>query len=78
MNLKFKSTPADLKFNIQSDLKILNGNILYLTHEIDQIKKLLISLENSSGLQKQVDDYFQETSPQTEPVEQNDAYKDNL
>ncbi len=64
MNLKFKSTPADLKFNLQSQIVILNQNILYITHEIDQIKKLLIELKNSANLQKQVDDYFTEDSTQ--------------
>ncbi len=69
MNLKFKSTPADLKFNTQSKLlDIINGNILYLTHEIDQIKKIVIVLQNNQNTQKQVDDYFEETSHQTEPV----------
>ncbi len=53
-----------------SKLDIINSNILYLTHEIDQIKKIVASLEISKELQKQVDDYFEETSPQTEPVEQ--------
>ncbi len=67
MNLKFKSTPADLKFKTQFPiLDIINGNLLYLTHEIDQIKKIVINLQNSQNLQKQVDDYFEETSPQTE------------
>ncbi len=61
MNLKFKSTEADLKFNIQSELKIMGSNILYMTHEIDQIKKLVIEMKNSMSLQKQVDDFFEDT-----------------
>ncbi len=36
------------------------GNILYLTHEIDQIKKIVNAIQNSANLQKQVDEYFEE------------------
>jgi len=69
MNLKFKSTPADLKFKLQSNkFDIINGNILYLTHEIDQIKKIVIAIQNNSQLQKQVDDYFDEDIRQNGPV----------
>jgi len=81
MNLKFKSSEPDLKFNIQSQIEILMKNVLYLTHEVDQIKRVVIEIRNSQRLQKQVDDYFedessrntpgnQETSPQTDTVEQ--------
>ncbi len=67
MNLKFKSSEPDLKFKTQvNKLDIMAGNILYLTNEIDHIKKIVISIQNSINLQKQVDDYFEETSPQTE------------
>ncbi len=41
-------------------------NILYLTHEVDQIKKIVKSLEVNQDVQRQVDDYFDETSPQTD------------
>ncbi len=68
------SPTTDFISKIQSTLDIINGNILYLTHEIDQIKKIVSRSENMDRLQKQVDDYFeedkQETSPQTESVEQ--------
>ncbi len=61
MKLKFKSTPADFNLNINPKLlDIINGNILYLTHEIDQIKKIVVSLQSSQNLQKQVDDYFED------------------
>ncbi len=64
-----KLTQLELK------LEIMNKNVLYVTHECDKILKLLKSLENSSNLQKQVDEYFEDeeptsyaesTSPQTE------------
>ncbi len=79
MNLKFKSSEPDLKFNIQSQLRIINGNLLYLTKEVDQVVRLVKQLATDKGLQEQVDKYFEEddlgaddmkTSPQTDSVEQ--------
>ncbi len=69
MNLKFKSSEPDLKFNIQSQLRILNQNILYLTREVDKIVRLIKQDGVNSDLQQQVDKYFEddETSPQTDP-----------
>ncbi len=64
------SPTPDFSSELQSQLRILNGNILYITREIDLIKKLLNEISNSSKLQKQVDQYFEETSPQTESDEQ--------
>ncbi len=68
MNLKFKSSEPDLKFNLQSQLGIINGNILYLTREVDKLVRLAKVTEVNKGLQLQVDKYFEEdeTSPQTE------------
>ncbi len=70
MNLKFKSSSPDLKFDIQSQLRIINGNILYLTREVDKLVRSAKQLEVNKGLQQQVDKYFdeddQETSPQTD------------
>ncbi len=72
MNLKFKSSDPDLKFNIQFQLKQINDNILYLTREVDQIVRLVKQLSINKGLQQQVDKYFEddETSPQTDQSEQ--------
>ncbi len=69
----FKSTPADLKNSIQvNKFEVMNGNILYLTHEIDQIKKIVVELRNAQNLQKQVDDYFEEDSQKNIPDESKD------
>ncbi len=72
MNLKFKSSEPDLKFNIQSQLKVINGNILYLTKEVDKISRLVQTLSVDKNLQNTVDKYFDndETSPQTDSEEQ--------
>ncbi len=74
MNLKFKSSEPDLKFNIQSQFRIINGNLLYLTREVDKLVRLAKQAETNKGLQLQVDKYFEEdgedqsgvTSPQTD------------
>ncbi len=68
MNL---SPTADFYSKFQLQLDILMKNVLYITHECDKILKLVKSLENNLDLQKQVDDYFEETPPQTESKEQN-------
>ncbi len=60
MNLKFKSTEADLKFNIQSQLRLINGNVLYLTRQVDLCVKWLKEMDTDKGLQQQVDKYFDE------------------
>ncbi len=68
MNLKFKSSEPDLKFDIQSQFRILNQNVLYLTREVDSLVRMAKQSANDKGLQQQVDKYFEddETSPQTE------------
>ncbi len=68
MNLKFKSSEPDLKFDIHSQFRILNQNILYLTREVDKIVRLVKQLSTDDKLQTQVDKYFEddETSPQTD------------
>ncbi len=72
MNLKFKSSEPDLKFNIQSQLRIINGNLLYLTREVDKISRLVQTLSVDKNLQNTVDKYFDndETSPQTDNEDQ--------
>ncbi len=60
MNLKFKSTDADLKFNIQTQLRQINQNVLYLTRQVDLCVKWLKEADTNSNLQTQVDKYFDE------------------
>ncbi len=69
MNLKFKSSEPDLKFKLHlNKLDIINKNLLYLTREVDDIKRLVKQLGTDKDLQQQVDKYFDddETSPQTD------------
>ncbi len=67
------SPKTDFYSKIQSQLDILNGNVLYLTHEIDKVRKELATLGHDKDLQTTVDKYFErdETSPQTDSDEQN-------
>ncbi len=60
MNLKFKSTAADLSFkSVLDKLEIMNQNIIYITYSTDKCLALLKELKTDTGLQKQVDDYFE-------------------
>ncbi len=59
MNLKFKSSEPDLKFNIQLQLRQINDNILYLTREVDKLVRMQNQNKANKGLQQQVDKYFE-------------------
>ncbi len=54
----FKSPETLNSKDIQHYDKIINSNLLYITHEIDQIKKIVIAIQNANKLQKQVDDFY--------------------
>ncbi len=56
------SPREDFNSKFQSDLLLINKNILYITHEVDQIKKIVQTILNEDKLQKQVDEYFVEDS----------------
>ncbi len=68
-NFIFKSTDADFK-KMFSIIETIQSNVLYLTYRIDSLMKEIKSLTVDKGIQKQVDDYYEETSPQTDAVEQ--------
>ncbi len=56
--------------NSTINLTVLNKNILYLTHELDAIKRMLSGLITDISLQKQVTDYFDgDSDPNTPPNE---------
>ncbi len=56
----FKSNESDLQ-KMFSILENLQKNIVYITYKVDNIIKIVKSLETESGLQKQVDSYFEDT-----------------
>ncbi len=57
-NFIFKSTEADLQKMFQY-LETAQRNILYITHQVDFIRKRLVALETDKALQTQVDEYFE-------------------
>ncbi len=66
-----KSIDTDFRNKLQSNLDTISKNVLYLTYQVDFIRKWVNEQVVDKGLQKQVDEYFDdETSPQTEPDEQ--------
>ncbi len=71
-NFIFKSTAADLQKMFQL-IETIQKNVLYVTYRIDMLIKRYDKLEIDKGLQKQVDDYFEdETSPQTDSENKGD------
>ncbi len=68
-NFIFKSTAADLQKMFQL-LETIQKNGLYCTYRIDSLLKNFEKLLTDKSLQKQVDSYFEETSPQTDSDEQ--------
>ncbi len=60
-NFIFKSTDADLQKMFQS-IETIQKNVLYLTYRMDSVIKTLNSIKIDSGLQKQVDEYFEDDS----------------
>ncbi len=62
-NFIFKSTQADLQKIIQLidvRLDIHGKNILYITHRVDKILRILEEQTVNKDLQKQVDEYFED------------------
>jgi len=60
-NFIFKSADADLQKIVSiNKLDILMKNVLYATHQLDKILVIVKTLETSSNLQKQVDEYFED------------------
>ncbi len=64
-NFIFKSTDADFK-KMFSIIETIQKNVLYLTYRIDTLLKEVKSITVDKGIQSQVDEYFDETSHQTD------------
>ncbi len=62
-NFIFKSFDTDLQKIITiigSELNLLQKNVLYITYRIDSVLKIVKEQSDDKGLQKQVDQYFEE------------------
>jgi len=71
----FKSNASDLQ-KISQSIETLQKNVLYITYRVDSMIKDLKTLTTDKGLQKQVDQYFEETSPQTDSDTKPDIMED--
>ncbi len=67
-NFIFKSAETDLQKMFQY-LETSQKNILYLTYRIDAILKIVKEMSTDKGLQKQVDQYFEDDSENIPEVE---------
>ncbi len=66
-NFIFKSTDTDLQKMFQY-LDRISGNILYITHQVDFIRKRILAMDVDKALQSQVSDYFEDTKHIPEEV----------
>ncbi len=55
----FKSNASDLQ-KISQSIETLQKNTLYITYRIDAVLKKVNEMATDKGLQKQVDQYFEE------------------
>ncbi len=67
----FKSTEADLKKFIQLQLTI-HKNVLYMTYQVDKIRRDITSMQTDKGLQTQVNEYFDERENVVHPEDVKD------
>ncbi len=56
----FKSNASDLQ-KISQSIETIQKNVLYLTYRTDAMLKILNQMVTDKGLQKQVDEYFDES-----------------
>ncbi len=73
-NFIFKSADADLQKMFQS-IETTQKNVLYITHHLDRLIKLVYELKTNANLQKQVDEYFEEDE-KTIPEDSEDKESD--
>ncbi len=54
----FKSTEADLQ-KLFAICETIQKNVLYLTYQVDFIRRKISEMHTDKGLQKQVTDYYE-------------------
>ncbi len=67
----FKSNASDLQ-KISQSIETLQKNVLYITYRIDTILTHTKEILDNKGLQKQVDEYFDEDMKTDIPEEEKD------
>ncbi len=64
----FKSNASDLQ-KISQSIETLQKNVLYITYRVDHMLKTLNKMVLDKGLQKQVDDYFDDDEEKSSNIE---------
>ncbi len=57
---------ADFSSELQSQLRILNGNILYISHEIDKLMTITRGIQTNLDLKQQTLEYYDEPEDSTQ------------
>ncbi len=57
MNPFLKSSEPDLK-KLFKTLETIHKNVLYLTYQVDKVRRDISSIQADKGLQKQVDQFY--------------------
>ncbi len=57
MNPFLKSSEPDLK-KLFKRIETIHQNVLYLTYQVDKVRRDITSMQTDKGLQTQVDKYF--------------------
>ncbi len=65
----FKSSEPDLKKLLQLTVTI-HKNVLYMTYQMDKVRRDITSMQTDKGLQKQVTDYYDMPVHEEESAEQ--------
>ncbi len=60
-NFIFKSNESDLQ-KMFSILENLQKNLVYVTYRCDKILNMITSIETNKGLQKQVDEFYEDNT----------------
>ncbi len=69
MNPFLKSSEPDLK-KLFSTVNLIHKNVLYMTYQIDKIRRDITSMQTDKDLTKQVNEYFDEKDSVTHPDEE--------
>ncbi len=62
MNPFLKSSEPDLK-KLLTTISTIHKNVLYLTYQVDKVRRDISSMQTDKGLQKEVDDFYDDSTP---------------
>ncbi len=67
----FKSSEPDLK-KLITTIQTIHKNVLYLTYQVDKVRRDITSMQSDKGLQTQVNEYFDEKENILHPDDEKD------